>query len=314
MKKTFLSIFLIAVTGWLLYATLVNKESHKTISIKAPLLKVHNQISFIDYIARWYEPFAGKDSADIKIQDRDKIVSDGTTLAIVKLNGLSSLFKITEGSHSKEVLFTASGDVETAIHTVTLSYKTTLWNEWFGNNNIISNAEKSLLGLKDFMEDTKRVYGFNIGVTLVTDTTFLFTQQIVANSNKKDALKNLYESLIQYAKEKSAGYNGTKILYLAAAGKDSIHLYTSIGITNNIEKIPLTGPFALRRMPYQKNLIIADYEGSFGKINELFTAMEQYRTDNSMTSMAIPFIKFTNDSISFDDNETIKVKGFFPVL
>ena len=93
-----------------------------------------------------------------------------------------------------------------------------------------------------------------------------------------------------------------------------MHLYASIGITSNIENIPLAGQFALRRMPYQRNLIIADYEGPFGKINELFTAMEQYRTDNSMTSMAIPFIKFTTDSIDFDDTKIIKVKGFFPVL
>lgn len=314
MKKRLAAIVFIVLTAFVLYATLVSKDYNKTVTIKAPLLKLHNQISFIDYIAKWYIPFADADSADIKTQDRDKIISSGTRLDIVKLNGLSSLFKITEGDHSKEVLFTTSGNDTDTSHTITLSYENNLWNEWFGNNNIISNAEKSLLGLKDYIEDTKRVYGYTIGLTLVTDTTFLFAQQVVANSNKKEALKKLYDALIEYAKEKNAGYNGAKILYLAAAGKDSIHLYTSIGITSNIENIPLSGAFALRRMPYQKKLIIADYEGAFGKLNELFTAMEQYRTDNSMTSMAIPFIKFSDNSINFDDNEIIKVKGFFPVL
>jgi len=313
MKKKIAFSLLILLTGFILYATLVTKVRYKEITIKAPLLKIHNQISFINYISKWYVPFANQDSAGVTIPDKDNIKSSNTTLSIIKLNGLSSLYKINENGKSQEVFFLVNGDTGLN-HIVRLSYENTLWHELFGSSSIINNAEKSLQSLKYYIEDTKITYGYKIALTEVTDTTFLFTSKVVLNSNKKAALKNLYESLIQYAKEKNAGYNGTRILYLSSVGKDSIHLYTSIGITSNTESIPLKGSIALKRMPYKRNLIAADYKGSFGKIERVFSAMEQYRTDNSMTSMAIPFIKFITEGIEFDDDQIIEAKGFFPVL
>jgi hypothetical protein len=313
MKKWLALTFIILVTGFILYATLVTKVYHKEITIKVPLLKLHNQISFINAIAKWYVPFSSSDISTIKIIDNDKIITPSTTLTIIKLSGMSSLFKISENGNTNEVLFNINDDTSTN-RTVRLSYENTLWNKVFGNNSIINNAEKSLDGLKDYIEDTKITYGYKIALTEVTDTTFLFTSKMVANNNKKGALKNLYELLIQYTKEKNAGYNNTRILYLIPAGNDSIHLYAGIGITKNIENMPLEGSITLRRMPYKRNLIVADYKDSFSKIDKVFTAMEQYRTDNSLTSMAIPFIKFATEGIEFDDNQIIEGKGYFPVL
>lgn len=313
MRKRTAFIILIFFSAFLLYAALVSKEYHKEITIKTSLLKIHNQLSYIDYIAKWYLPFANADSSRIKITGKEKITCDYTALDIVKLEGLSSLFKITEKGTSKEVLFSLKGITETN-QVVTLSYKNTLWNKLFVKNSIINDAEKSLQHLKDYIEDTRTTYGYKIETTEVKDTTFLFTSKIVAKNDKKETLKKLYEILIHYANEKDAGYKGVRILYLIPMGKDSIGLSASIGITKHTEQMPLDGNITLRRMPYKRNLIVADYEGRFGNIDNLFAAMERYRTDNNLTSMAIPFVKFEMDSIDFDDSEIIKAKGFFPIL
>ena len=313
MRKRTAFILLIFFTAFLLYATLATKEYHKEITIKASLLKIHNQLSYIDYIANWYIPFADADSSRVKITGKEKITRDNAALNIIKLEGLSSLFKIIENGTSKEVLFSLNGNTETS-QVVRLSYKNTLWNKLFVKNSIINDAEKSLQHLKDYIEDTKTAYGYKIEITEVTDTTFLFTSKVVANNEKKETLKKLYETLIHYANEKDAGYKGVRILYLIPMGKDSIRLSASIGITKHTEQMPLDGDISLRRMPYKRNLIVAGYEGRFGKIDNLFAAMEQYRTDNNLTSMAIPFVKFEMDSIAFDDSEIIKAKGYFPVL
>jgi hypothetical protein len=313
MKKWLTLSFVILVTGFILYATLVTKVYHKEITIKVPILKLHNQISFINAIAKWYVPFSSSDISTVKIIDKDKIITSSTALTIIKLNGMSSLFKINENGKTNKVLFSINDD-NAVNRTVRLSYENTLWNKLLGNNSIINNAEKSLESLKNYIEDTKITYGYKIALTEVTDTTFLFTSKVVAQNKKKEELKNLYEILIKYAKEKNAGYNDTRILYLVPAGKDSIRFYAGIGITKNIENMPLEGSITLRRMPYKRNLIVADYKDCFSKLDKVFTAMEQYRTDNSLTSMAIPFIKFATEGIEFDDNQIIEGKGYFPVL
>ena len=62
-----------------------------------------------------------------------------------------------------------------------------------------------------------------------------------------------------------------------------------------------------------RKLVRADYEGRFDKINMLFSALEQYKTDNKLSSMAIPFLKFDTSFTSYDDAQIIKAKGFYPV-
>jgi hypothetical protein len=149
-------------------------------------------------------------------------------------------------------------------------------------------------------------------MTSVTDTAFLFSSKVVPLKDKKAAFKNLYESLIKFAGEKDFGYNGVRIFYMLPYGKDSIHLFTSIGITNTAN-VPATGPFVLKSMPYMGKLLMTYYQGSFADAITPLNILARFETDNGMKSMAIPFVKLITEGIEFDDAQIIQANALYPV-
>jgi effector-binding domain-containing protein len=311
MKKKVLFFVLSIGIAFLLYACLVNTVTKKEILINAPVIRVQHQLSAIKSISRWYLPFAGTDTAAIKITENNKLEANSNSLLITSLTGLRAAYQVSENGATKNFLFDVFADTA-GQSKVTLIYETNLWNRLTGNNTVTANAIKSLQHLKEYFEDTKKMYGFEMEVVELTDTAFLFTSKVVANSAKKAAFKSLYESLIQYAAEKDMGFNGTKIFYTSPFGNDSIHIFTSIGISNP-KNASLSGEYSLKKMPYKGRLLSAYYQGSFKNINSVIRAMEQFKSDNGMTSMAIPFIKPITEGIDFDDAQIIQARAYYPV-
>jgi effector-binding domain-containing protein len=309
-KKILLILSGIGVIA-LLYIFFVPAVTKKDILINAPVIRVQHQLSAIKSISRWYLPFAGTDTASIKISGNNKIATDTDSLVITSLTGLRAVYQVTEKGASKDFVFDVFADTA-GQSKVTLSYHSTLWSRLTGSSAVTDNAIKSLQHLKEFFEDTKKMYGFEMEVVQLTDTAFLFTSKIVSNSNKKETFKSLYEALIQNAAQKDMGYTGTKIFYTSPYGNDSIHIFTSIGISNP-KNAPLEGEFSLKKMPYKGRLLSAYYQGSFKNINAVIKAMEQFKSDNAMTSMAIPFIKPITEGIDFDDAQIIQARAYYPV-
>ena len=309
-RKTLTIIFLFLLSAFIVYATLFKTLRHKEITINASVPVIHREISTLDKIARWYLPFAIADSSTGKINKQGRLEYENTTLNLSSVIGYSAGYQVSENTKKANVFYNVMPDTA---HTskVVLSYKNSYWDEVF-SNGIISNAKKSLESLKDYVGDAKKMYGYEVELTSVTDTAFLFSSKIVASQDKKTAFKNLYQSLIQFAKEKALEYNGVRIFYMLPYGKDSIHLFTSIGITNT-SNAPLTGPFILKRMPYMGRLLMTYYQGSFGNAVSSLDALERYKSDNEMNSMAIPFIKLITEGIEFDDSQIIQANALYPV-
>ena len=62
---------------------------------------------------------------------------------------------------------------------------------------IIVNAQKSLSSLKEYFSDTKKMYGYEIEMTQLQDTTFLFLSDVVPNAKRREGMKNIsYVSII----------------------------------------------------------------------------------------------------------------------
>ncbi len=312
MKKRFVIAGATIVAAGVLAMMLIPRAYEKKVVVNTPFLLLYKQISVIGNYAKWYRPFTGSDSSGITISGNNKISKGPTSLQIDVLNERSCVLRVTENDHSVEILYNITADTVNK-NSVTLLYKASLWQKLTGTNKIFDEAEKSLTGLKDYTEDTRRVYGFPISLVLVIDTTFLFTAKTVALSSKQQSIKELYRELINYAAAKDAGYTGTNIFYITAEGKDSVRLYQGIGISKNVLQLPLYGPISVKRMPYKKNLVMAAYKGRFGDIPAVFSALEQFSIDNSMISMAIPFLKFESGENDFDDEKIISANAYFPV-
>lgn len=309
-RKTIAIIFLFLLSAFIVYATLFKTLRHKQITINASVPVIHREISSLDKIARWYLPFASADTNSNKINKQGRLEYENTILNLSSVIGYSAGYQVSENNKKENIFFDILPDTA---HTskVILSYRNSYWNEVF-NKSIISNAKKSLESLKDYVEDAKKMYGYEVEVTSVTDTAFLFSSKIVSTQNKKTAFKDLYQSLIQFAEVKDLGYNGVRIFYMLPYGKDSIHLFTSIGITNTANA-PMTGPFILKRMPYMGRLLMTFYQGSFGNVISSLDVLARFKSDNEMNSMAIPFIKLITEGIQFEDSQVIQANALYPV-
>lgn len=309
-RKTIAIIFLFLLSAFIVYATLFKTLRHKQITINASVPVIHREISSLDKIARWYLPFASADTNSNKINKQGRLEYENTILNLSSVIGYSAGYQVSENNKKENIFFDILPDTA---HTskVILSYRNSYWNEVF-NKSIISNAKKSLESLKDYVEDAKKMYGYEVEVTSVTDTAFLFSSKIVSTQNKKTAFKDLYQSLIKFAEVKDLGYNGVRIFYMLPYGKDSIHLFTSIGITNTANA-PMTGPFILKRMPYMGRLLMTFYQGSFGNVISSLDVLARFKSDNEMNSMAIPFIKLITEGIQFEDSQVIQANALYPV-
>lgn len=310
MKKKILYLLILVCTAFVLYATLVTNVYHKEIIIPAAISLVNKQVSSLNNIAKWYLPFASADTSNLKIGEK-KIEYNNTLLSIDKHISLSIWYEVAEDQKNQKIVFSVVADTG-GVSKVILSYESTLWKKIFSTNTIVKNAEESLNNLKAYFADPKKMYGYEMEVIAVTDTAFLFTSKVVATNIKKETFKQLYESLIHYAGEKDLGYTGVRIFYTSPYGNDSIHLFTSIGISNT-KDVPLDGTFSLKKMPYKGNLLTAYYQGNFDNVNNAINALGQFKSDNNMTSMAIPFVKLISEGIYFEDNQIIQAKACYPV-
>lgn len=310
MKKKILFALISVFTAFILYATLVTNVYQKEIKIGAAISLVTKQVSSLNNIANWYLPFATADTSNLKIGE-DKIEYNNASLSIDKHIDLSIWFKVAEDQKSQQIVFSVLADTG-GVSKVILNYESTLWKKIFGTSTVVKNAEASLNNLKEYFADPKKMYGYEMEIIALTDTAFLFTSKVVATSIKKETFKQLYESLINYAGEKDLGYTGVRIFYTSPYGNDSIHLFTSIGISNT-KDVPLEGIFSLKKMPYKGNLLTAYYQGNFDNVNHAIAALGQFKLDNNMTSMAIPFVKLITEGIYFDDKQIIQAKACYPI-
>lgn len=286
----------------------------KTIVVPYTMFKSGEQLSNTRNLVKWYAPFTINDTASIsKIGNSHLVVSGDYRAEITDITMFSSVIKAGYKGKEKYFYFTALADsTETQASTISLSYASTLFSKWFSKSELEKNAVKSLDNLKDYMTDTRLFYGSEIQQVLVEDTAFLFSRVTVPATQRKAATKKIYEDLIAYAEKNNAGYNGIRIYYTLRSG-DEITIFASIGVSNEVQ----TGAddvIQYKMMPYGKKLLMTSYQGPFSQSSKAFKALENFKADHSLTSMAIPFQKFMTDGYDFDDDQVVQLKVYYPVF
>lgn len=312
-KHIYSLIILMAIAAFVFYVSVVPKTFRHRVSIPFGMLKTGEQLYNPAYLVKWYVPFTQTDSHAFDSTTKNTISNGNYSLEINDQTLVGAVLKSRSGTNQKEFLFNVVPDTLSALESiVTLSYINTLFNEWFKRDELVKNALQSLANLKDYMEDTKRLYGYEIRITTVADTSFLFLSGTVPVAEKRAATKKLFEQLIAYADKKKAGYNGTRIFYSQKLD-DEITLFASIGVSNFVLIDP-GEPFEYKRMPYGKNLLEAAFQGPFGNVYKVYEALETFKTDRQLVSMAIPFQKFMSDGYDFSDSQVVQMKVYYPIF
>jgi hypothetical protein len=180
-------------------------------------------------------------------------------------------------------------------------------------DDLSASAAQSLQRLEEWMGTTEYVYGHKIVMTTVTDSSFLFQARVVPSDQESVEAKKIFDELIAYAEKRNSHYNGVRIYYTQSPQKGQTAIYASIGV----DTYTPTGPgekIQYKMMPYGKKLLIMDYVGPFSQTKEMYRVLEDYKRDNSLVSMAIPFQKFLTPGYGFADSQVVKTRISYPVF
>jgi effector-binding domain-containing protein len=316
MKKGLLIVFIVLLVGaGFFYILFVKHEFKKTVHLNMPITTVTAQFAYPVNLKKWFSPFAAVSTEETVIIDSvKKIITTGNYSVQVSNQSIySTLLTYSNGKKEKQFILSASPDTGKSSQTdLTLVYKDSYFKKWFGSGELVKNAVNSFNDFDEYLNDTKRMYGFEINPVKVIDTAFLFIRRTVPLAERQTATKDLFEELISYAEKRNAGYNGVRIFYSLRSG-DEITLFASIGISNRIE-IPSNEPYEYKMMPFEKNLLEATYQGPYAGAEKVYEALRAYKEDRNLTSMAIPFQKFVSDGYDFADDQIVQLKVYYPVF
>ena len=303
---------LLGLATWILFFKPVTVK--KVVEVPYNLWRTGEQVNNLRTICKWFTPFSADAGLSFPDTGQSKTIQTGDySLTLEEQSVFNAILRIQQQNQSARVAYSViadSGDVKSS--RVELLYKTSLATKIFGGNKLFQLAENNLEMLKEYMTDTKRFYGYEIQEIKVEDTSFLFSRVTVPIADKRKAMVGLYDKLIRYATEKAAGYNGTRIFYSMISG-DEITLFAGIGVTNAVET-PVGGDIDYKKMPYGKNMLVTSYQGPFGQSRKAFEAMELFKSDHQLSSMAIPYQKFLSEGYDFAEDQVVQLKIFYPVF
>lgn len=313
MRKLLWFILLPLLFLALLFIFLFPVEHSKSISVAYTIQKSGEQLNNVPSLKKWFIPFAGNPQTQLIDENKLQGMKVGDYKLILEdIRYSSSLLKFQKNDQSLQCLLSAEVDTAENYGTlINLYYKTTYWQQWFSKAGLIETLHQSFDNLKEYMFDTKAFYGYLIERDKVVDTSVLFKKVTVPLDQKRAATKKVFEELIKYAELKDAGYNGTRMIYTITSNNE-INLFIGIGVTKFVEN-DTKADIIYKRMPYQKNMLVATYQGAYGDVGKAYNALEEFRKDYSLTNMAIPYQKILSDGYDFADDQIVQMKIYFPI-
>lgn len=306
---------LLLLAGLYYYTGIMTRTFEKEVAVPYTMQKTGEQLYQMKNVVKWYFPFSTYNNLAEKIVGNTlPTATDGHEISILTPTSVSSIIEGAYKGNKRQFLFTAVTDTnELDACKIKLHYKCSLLDNWLDKGGLIKEAKKSLENLKAYMEDTKQFYGYTIEETTVADTAFIFRSATVPIAKKRAATKELFEQLIEYSNANNGGYTGARIFYSIPYGKDMTMLFASIGVSNMIVTKP-GEPVQYKRMPFGKNLLMATYQGPYKDIDKVYLALENFKTDHKLSSMAIPYQKFLSDGYDFADDQIVQMKVYYPIF
>ena len=307
--------FLAIIGAAIIIFLLVFKKTVETYSVEVPfaLIKAVDHFRDPHKMSKWMQPFASVKEDKLVINPQE-IILGKDTLQILQNGFIDLRFRRSDGKDTFGYSIDADAEVnQPNITRFTLSYNTTPWKKLTEKNPLVQESFRNLDAFAAYMKDPVKVYGYNIREVLVTDTSFLFSSRTVPSSKFASESKALFDMLIAEAKKRDAGYNGVRIFNWQDVGDGTTSLFAGIGVTKRINTND-SDVITYKMMPYQKKLLVADFEGPYKDVMKVYAAMEEYKEDNKRVSMAIPFHKYLSDGYGFADTQVVKMRISFPVF
>jgi hypothetical protein len=295
MKKKMKWILIMLTIMVALVLLLLPSDVEVTVRVPLPLERVMAEFETMERVKKWLN------TAD-----------SGYTITIEKANPFEFIFIHEKSGKNTPLRFVVSPDTaDSKITKIIYRYSDGIFMGEDGK--LKAEVALSVRQLSDSLSSTSYVYGYNIKETTVTDSSFLFQQKVVNRTEEQVATQQLFDELLAYAAKRGAGYNGVRIFYSQTMPDNRVALLGSIGVNIYTPTRPDEN-IQYKMMPYGKKLLIMDYEGPYGKTKELYSVLEEFKRNNNLVSMAIPFQKFLSEGYGFADSQVVKTRISYPVF
>jgi hypothetical protein len=321
MKKiaVLLSLLLIVIA-----VCFIPVDVQKTITIKAPLLNVYQQLSDPLNWKKWRP-----DIKRIFIADSNKVAiqKGGTASFRIKYagQGLSvitneNLFTVIDSAENKKVNYSYTvmpDQLQTTVlekrskkTLVTANKKISLLNYLMGMLRPVSFSDTHIDDFKKYMETDSLLYGYKITRIRIPESNLIVINKMVLGKDKFSEAAKLLEKLQQYLKKhQDVKQTQPLIAQFLPKGPDSTQI--KVGIFIN-KKVASENDITYNRMPEGGTFYFAGFKDKFNERQKLYRGLQQYFTDHLYQSALIPFETYLDNKLPASDTDRVNIRVIFP--
>lgn len=165
--------------------------------------------------------------------------------------------------------------------------------------------------LKQYAENKKQLYGYDIVAENLTDSLVIVHQQKTTKLNLYRQLQTNFAKLNHYIQEKGLRITGNYMSSIQYLQNDSVLVMT--GIPANTYAAP-EQQINYMQMPPGGHMLTVMYKGMYKDRLTVYKAMEQFISDYDISIVSLPYEKLVHNTIPSSDSSVVELKIYFPVF
>jgi effector-binding domain-containing protein len=178
-------------------------------------------------------------------------------------------------------------------------------------NFFSKNLNKSdIFYLKNYLEDTRLFYGFEIKNITVTDSNVVVMKKVVAAKNKLNEIAQIQLALKDFIQKHQLKEVQPVIADIRDAGHDSIRIMIGIPVD---KRSVSAGKVEFMYIPRGGRMLTGIYTGKYGGRQRLYAAMKSYLTDHNLATPEDPYEKYLDNKIPVSDTSMVRLQVNFPI-
>lgn len=304
----------IVVVVVLVIAGMIPYEQHDHLLIKKRYENVYSLLLKPEQWQKWHPQVKAawrRDAVALEIE-KQKLgfkINAAKLHIDVRINGFGFDVDQELGSFSSVYSFTvlpATNTRYTDVQLITLSSFFKKLSGWLWHTSPLLD----LRSLKQFIEDDKAYYGYNISIQNAVDTSIAVEQKTVSVKERNTTVATIRQNLQRFVEK-----NGLKITQPIMADirtlyQDSIRVM--IGFSVNKAFKP-EGNINIMRIPKQAKMLTVVYRGKYGNRQSAYTVLKNYMRDYELLAPEVPYEKYLNNRIPLSDSDKVVMQIIAPL-
>jgi effector-binding domain-containing protein len=290
-------------------------KQQKTVHIHANYFIAFQQLQKPENWKNWQPNLYNawkKDSSQVKITKKSKGFSfeaPGIAFNVNTAEGFAFKVDKKNGGKNSTYTYVAIPDNHDGSALILVIKRSNLFESVY--NFFSKNLNKSdILYLKNYLEDARLYYGFDIKSTTVTDSNIVVIKKVVAAKNKLNEIAQIQLALKDFIQKHQLKAVQPVIADIRDATADSVRIM--IGIPVDKQTVS-AGKVKFMHIPEHGKMLTGTYTGKYSGRQRLYVAMKSYLTDHNLATPEDPYEKYLDNKIPVNDTSVVRLQVNFPI-